>query len=97
MQAVETVKADLRPQFEHLIDYLGKTDQVAAAGFFTQLLVTLISVKEEEDLLGFFIELSTTAFVGLQFDDTAATMIDAVLEHAQQVAKTFSVSAANPH
>lgn len=97
MDAISTVKEDLRPQFTRLIEYLNDSGQIEAATFFTDLLIKLVSVQAEEELLSFFIELSTTAFVGLTFDDVAAQLIDDVLAHSMQVAETFSVDSATPH
>ena len=97
MDAINTVKAQLRPKFELLVEHLNDTEQVAASAFFTDLLVKLIAVDAEEDLLTLFMELSTTAFIGLTFDDVATGMIDQILEHAEQVAATFAIDTNQAH
>ena len=97
MQAVEDVKQALAPKFIELIEYLDQTDQVAACAFFANLLAILHSAQAEEELLGFFIELSSTAFVGLQFDEPSAARIDHILAYSMEIAETFSVSMENPH
>ena len=71
MNAIESVKDTLRPKFEDLLLHLNGTDQMAAAGFFTKLFVDLNAVASEEQLLELFIELSTTAFIGISFDELA--------------------------
>ncbi len=96
MDAVSTVKNDLRIKLEDLLTYLNGTDQMAAAAFFTKLLVDLSNVVSEEQLLEVFIELSTTAFLGIPFDDVALEIIDDLLMTAEQIAETFSVSDSNP-
>lgn len=76
--------------------HLNATDQMAAAGFFTKLFVDLNAVASEEQLLELFIELSTTAFLGISFDEIALQQIDEILMTAEQVSETFSVSGENP-
>ena len=48
MEAVIQVSQELKPKFEELISYLDDSQQVAASAFFTDLLVKLLAVKEEE-------------------------------------------------
>ena len=47
-------------------------------------------VDGEEQLLELFLLLSMTAFQGFCMDPFATMMADRVLDHAQQVAHTFS-------
>ena len=98
MEAVIQVSQELKPKFEELISYLDDSQQVAASAFFTDLLVKLLAVKEEEEqLLSLFMELSTTAFIGLEFDDFSAQLIDEILLHAQEVSATFAVDSSQTH
>lgn len=96
MNAIDTVKDALRPKFEDLLLHLNSTDQMAASGFFTKLFVDLNAVASEEQLLELFIELSTTAFLGISFDESALAQIDDILMTAEQVSQTFSVTGENP-
>ena len=96
MNAIDTVKDALRPKFEDLLLHLNSTDQMAASGFFTKLFVDLNAVASEEQLLELFIELSTTAFLGISFDELALAQIDDILMTAEQVSQTFSVTGENP-
>jgi hypothetical protein len=96
MKAIETVKDSLRPKFEDLLLHLNASDQMAASGFFTKLFVDLNAVVSEEQLLELFIELSTTAFLGISFDEIALAQIDDILMTAEQVSQTFSVTGENP-
>ncbi len=96
MNAIDSVKNDLRPKFEDLLLHLNSTDQMAAAGFFTKLFVDLNDVASEEQLLELFIELSTTAFLGISFDDVALDQIDDILMTAEQVSQTFAVTGDHP-
>ncbi len=89
MNAIESVKDTLRPKFEDLLLHLNGTDQMAAAGFFTKLFVDLNAVASEEQLLELFIELSTTAFIGISFDELALAQIDDILLTAEQVKKAI--------
>jgi hypothetical protein len=96
MNAIDSVKDSLSPKFEDLLMHLNATDQMAASGFFTKLFVDLNAVASEEQLLELFIELSTTAFLGISFDEIALQQIDDILMTAEQVSETFSVTGENP-
>ena len=96
MDAIDTVRNELRPQLEDLLTHLGNTEQIAAAAFFAQILMGLNKAEREEQLLELFIELSTTAFLGLEFDAAALTMIDDLLANAELIAQAFSADSANP-
>ena len=96
MDAISTVKSDLKPRIEELLLHLNATEQIAATAFFTKILVDLDAVDGEEQLLELFIELSTTAFLGIPFDEVALALIDDVLMNAEQVAQTFSVDGSTP-
>ena len=97
MSAIDTVKAELRPKLERLIVYLNETNEVAPASFFTNILVILVGLSEEEQLLELFIELSTTAFQGFVFDDVSWALTDDVLAYAEQIAQTFMADHNAPH
>ena len=96
MNAVETVKADLLPKVGDLLTHLLDTEQAEAASFSSRVFHDLSAVSGEEQLLEVFIELSTTAFLGIEFDAPALALIDDVLMHAEQVAATFSADTAQP-
>ncbi len=97
MEAIDTVKDHLRPRLEALIEYLNENNEVAAASFFTNILVILVGLEHEEELLALFIELSTTAFQGFLFDETSWAMTDEVLAYAEQVAHAFTASEDESH
>ena len=96
MNAIESIKSDLTPKFEDLLMHLNSTDQMAASVFFTKLFVDLNAVASEEQLLELFIELSTTAFLGISFDEIALNQIDNILMTAEQISETFSVTGEHP-
>ena len=96
MNAIETVKADLLPKLGDLLSHLLETEQAEAASFFSKVFHDLSASNSEEQLLEVFIELSTTAFLGIEFDTPALALIDDVLMHAEQVAATFSADTAKP-
>lgn len=97
MDAVENVKETLRPKFLTLIEYLNDQDEVLAASFFIELLVQLQSAREEEELLSVFINLSSTAFMGFQFDTVSWALADSILQEAEQVAHAFTAPASRAH
>ena len=82
---------------QSLIEYLNDQDEVLAAAFFTELLVHLQSATEEEELLSVFINLSSTAFMGFQFDNVSWALADSILLEAEQVAHAFTASGAQAH
>ena len=96
MNAIESIKSDLTPKFEDLLLHLNSTDQMAASDFFTKLFVDLNAVASEEQLLELIIELSTTAFLGISFDEIALDQIDNILMTAEQISETFSVTDEHP-
>jgi hypothetical protein len=96
MNAVESVKADLLPKLGDLLTHLLDTEQAEAASFFSRVYHALNGVSGEEQLLEVFIELSTTAFLGIDFDGPALALIDDVLLHAEQVAAAFSADTSQP-
>ena len=96
MNAIDSVKNDLKPKFEELLLHLNATDQMAASGFFTKLFIDLNNVSSEEQLLELFIELSTTAFLGISFDAIALDQIDDILMTAEQISQTFAITGEHP-
>lgn len=97
MNAIDTVKTELRPKLERLIVYLNETNEVMAASFFTNILVVLVQLDQEEQLLELFIELSTTAFQGFMFDDESWALTDDVLMYAEQIAEAFTADQDRAH
>jgi hypothetical protein len=53
-------------------------------------------VTGEEQLLELFIELSTTAFLGISFDAIALDQIDDILMTAEQISQTFAITDEHP-
>ena len=96
MDAIDFVKNDLRPKFEDLLTHLNATEQIAASHLFSKLFFDLNDVTCEEQLLELFIELSTTAFLGISFDAVALDQIDDILMTAEQVSQTFAITSEHP-
>ncbi len=61
-----------------------------------QISAQLAEVREEEQLLEFFMSLSTMAFQGFALDPVGVLMADRLLLYAEQISHTFSVSGDNP-
>ena len=96
MNAIESVKRDLTPKFEDLLMHLNEYRSDGGLRFFLKLFVDLNAVASEEQLLELFIELSTTAFLGISFDEVALNQIDNILMTAEQISETFSVTGEHP-
>ncbi len=90
MSDIETVVRDISAVVADLVIYLENSGQHEAHTFFTQVQDQLVRVDDEEQLLELFLLLSMTAFQGFCMDPFATMMADRVLDHAQQVAHTFS-------
>ncbi len=95
--AIAEVQALIRPKLERLIEYLADQHESMASAFFTNLLIQLVQARSETDLLGWCIELSTTAFVGIQFDPVSWALTDEILADAERISMTFSASDSVPH
>ena len=90
MKAIDSVKNNLLPRLQELLTHLADTDQIAAQNFFTKIFTDLNQTETEEQLLELFIELSTTAFLGIPFDDISLAIIDEILQEAEQISAAFS-------
>ena len=97
MDAIESVKSELRPRLEKLVATLNEQHEVLAASFFTNILVQLVAATEEEDLLAVFIELSGAAFQGFAYDEESWALADDILAYAQNVAEAFTADPSQPH
>ena len=94
MNAIESIKRDLTPKFEDLLMHLNSSDQMAAS--ISPTFVDLNAVASEEQLLELFIELLTTAFLGISFDEVALDQIDNILMTAEQISETLAVTGEHP-
>ena len=90
MSDIDTVVRDISAVVADLVIYLESSGQHEAQIFFTQVQDQLVRVDGEEQLQEIFLLLSMTAFQGFCMDPFATMMADRVLDHAQQVAHTFS-------
>ena len=95
--AVARVQSQLRPKMERLIEYLNDQHEIMASAFFANLTVQLLQAQSEEDLLAWCIELSTIAFVGIQYDDVSWALADEILAEAEQISLTFTANNQRPH
>jgi hypothetical protein len=92
MLALESVKIELEPRLDRLVEHLTAIEEVRGAAFFAAIRDTVSAVEEEADLLEAFFALSTVAFQGFDFDGLAASLADEVLAYAEQVSHAFMAS-----
>lgn len=97
LEALSTVKQELSPRLEALVEHFSEVQELRAAAFFAQIAAALAAVEEEADLIEVFLALSTTAFQGFQFDPVGAADVDAVLAYAEQVSHTFMADSSSVH
>lgn len=65
--------------------------------FFTGILLQAEAMREEDDVLALFFELSTTAFLGFQYSAELAGAIDDLLAAAERIAFTMTAPVEHPH
>ena len=90
MEALSTAKAQLIPLLELLEALLEAEEDAVAHGFFARIRQMIELAKDDEDLAGPFMELSTTAFRGFEFDLDASALIDQILQIAQSISARLS-------
>ncbi|MEM7411185.1 MAG: hypothetical protein AAF430_13195 [Myxococcota bacterium] len=85
---IVTAHQELAPLVRALIAVL--EDQPAPRDFFQRILDGIENAREGADLAGPFMELSTSAFLGFQFDAAATLLLDQTLDRAQQLAQSLA-------
>ncbi|MCH2169623.1 hypothetical protein MK489_02475 [Myxococcota bacterium] len=88
MEALRTAKDQLVPLLQ-LLEALLEADAVPRQ-FFVRIREMIELAKDDEDLAGPFMELSTTAFRGFEFDLDASALIDQILLIAQRISARLS-------
>ena len=94
--AIAAVQELIQPKLSRLIEYVNEQHELTAAVYFTELAIQLAQAKTEPDLLGWCIELSKAAFVGIQYDHISWALADEILADAERVSLTFTASSDNP-
>ena len=97
MSALESVKIELEPLLDRLVEHLGNIEELRGAAFFARIRQSVRAVEEEADLLEVFFALSTTAYQGFIFDGMAASLADEVLACAERVSHTFMANGETRH
>ena len=65
-------------------------------GLKPELAIQLAQAKTEADLLGWCIELSRAAFIGIDYDQVSWALADEILADAELISMTFTASSENP-
>jgi len=94
--AVIEVQTLIQPKLSRLIEYVNEQHEMTASIYFAELAVQLAQAKSEPDLLGWCIELSRAAFVGINYDETSWALADEILEDAERISMTFMASDERP-
>jgi len=76
---------------------LAEAADLPLRAFFTGVLLQAQSMQAEEDVLGLFFELSTTAFLGFEYSPPVAQAIDDLLAVAERIAFTMTAPDQRPH
>lgn len=97
MDFVESARTQLVPLITDVIDALDDNNQILESSFFTMRLVQANEMREGQDLLHLFFELSTTAFQGFSFTAGQAEQIDQLLAVAENISFALSASSSDAH
>jgi hypothetical protein len=97
MEFVENAREQLAPLISEVIEQLDPERQVLELSFFSLRLIQANQMKEGGDLLGLFLELSTTAFQGFSFTAEQAQRIDHLLAVAENISFALSASSSDAH
>ena len=97
MDFVETAREQLAPLIADVIEQLDGDQQVLELSFFSMRLIQANQMREGSDLLGLFLELSTTAFQGFSFTPEQAQLIDHLLAVAENISFALSASSTDAH
>ena len=88
---VETVATD-----PDAATFAGAADRPLCA-FFTGILQQAQAMRAEADVVELFVELSTTAFLGFQYEPEVAVAIDDLFAAAERIAFTMAAPVDHPH
>jgi len=94
--AIVEVQQLIQPKLTRLIEYVNEQHEMTASIYFTELAIQLAQAKTEPDLLGWCIELSRAAFVGIQYDQMSWALADEILADAERISLTFTASSDHP-
>ena len=94
--AIVAVQDLIQPKLTRLIEYVNDQHELTASVYFTELAIQLAQAKTEPDLLGWCIELSKAAFVGIHYDHISWALADEILADAERVSLTFTASSNHP-
>ena len=97
MEFVENAREQLAPLISAVIEQLDEERQVLELSFFSMRLIQTRQMREGADLLGLFLELSTTAFQGFSFTAEQAKQIDHLLAVAENISFALSASSSDAH
>ena len=88
--AVLSAQRQLLPLFDSLDRILEREHDVEASAFFGEIRRWIERAVREEDLMGPFMQLATTAFRGFDFAPDGHMAVDRILEIAQTLSFTLS-------
>ena len=97
MAFIQSTQSELEALAQAVLDSLNPETQSAAVGFFSEILFCIHRMKDEADLAGLFVELSTTAFRGFTFTDRQSELIDLLLGAAETIAAAMTASSDKMH
>jgi hypothetical protein len=100
--AVAPAQFVLPPPVDTLSAVPGATAFAEAAdrplhAFFTGILQQAQAMRAEADVVELFVELSTTAFLGFQYEPEVAMAIDDLFAAAERIAFTMAAPVDHPH
>ncbi len=95
--AVRYAQRELAPLLRQLRALAEAEGEIEQQGFFDRVLRGIELAREDEDLAGPFMELSTAAFLGFGYSAAATFLLDETLARAQNLAESLSLDPEGDH
>lgn len=95
--AVETARSEILPLVEGLCRLAREEGNADQEAFFRGVRTGLELARQDEDLAGPFMELSSSAFLGFVFSPLVGLLLDQALEAAQILSTTLSAGGDGGH
>ena len=92
VSTTDVARDELLPLLEQLVDLVRAENEIEQAAFFVRIRDGIAHADDPDDLMGPFMELSTSAFRGYFYSPVATLLIDRILERAQTLSTTLSAS-----
>ncbi|MAI78752.1 MAG: hypothetical protein CL917_07420 [Deltaproteobacteria bacterium] len=95
--AVDAAHQQLVPRLNRLCEMAKAETEPEVLSFFQQIATQIEVAQDETDLMGPFMELSTSAFRGFQLSFEIAALLDEVLDHSSRISEVLARDSEEVH